>query len=70
MSDDGNPSSRDADLETEPPAEASEPTEPEDPIWARETAPQSAYTMRQVGIGLVVFVLLAILAFGVPLAFA
>lgn len=37
-------------------------------VWARETAPQSAYTLRQVGIGLVVFVILAIVAFGVPLA--
>lgn len=41
-----------------------------DDVWARETAPQSAYTMREVGIGLVVFAVLALVAFGVPLALA
>lgn len=39
-------------------------------VWARETAPQSPYTMRQVGLGLVVFVILAVVAFGLPLAMA
>ncbi len=37
-------------------------------VWARETAPQSPYTTRQAGIGLVVFAVCALLAFGLPLA--
>ena len=41
--------------------------EDEDPVWARETAPQSPYTKRQVGIGLVVLAVGALVAFGVPL---
>lgn len=41
-----------------------------DDVWARETAPQSAYTMREVGIGLAVFAVVALVAFGVPLALA
>lgn len=41
-----------------------------DDVWARDTAPQTPYTLRQVGIGLVVFVALAVVAFGVPLALA
>lgn len=49
-------------------AEASEPGE--DGVWARETAPQSPYSMRQVGIGLVVLAIGAAVAFGVPLALA
>lgn len=44
-----------------------EPAEVDD-VWARETAPQSAYTTRQVAIGLVVFVIGAIVAFALPLA--
>lgn len=40
----------------------------EDDLWARRTAPQSPYTMRQVGIGIVVAAVLVALAFGVPLA--
>lgn len=39
-------------------------------VWARETAPQSPYTMRQVGIGLAVLVALAVVAFALPLALA
>ncbi|MDZ7702553.1 MAG: hypothetical protein U5J98_11115 [Halobacteriales archaeon] len=41
-----------------------------DDVWARETAPQSPFTMRQVGIGLVVLAVGAAVAFGVPLALA
>lgn len=36
-------------------------------VWARETAPQSPYTMREVSIGLVVFAVAAAVAFAVPL---
>lgn len=36
-------------------------------VWSRETAPQSAYTTREVAIGLVVFAVAALVAFGVPL---
>lgn len=39
-------------------------------VWARETAPQSPYTVRQVGIGLAVLVALAVVAFALPLALA
>lgn len=39
-------------------------------VWTRTTAPQTPYSMRQVGTGLVMFVILAIVAFGLPLAFA
>ncbi|MFB6353379.1 MAG: hypothetical protein ABEJ92_04775 [Halobacteriales archaeon] len=39
-------------------------------VWERETAPQSPYSMRQVGIGLVVLVAGAVVAFGLPLALA
>lgn len=42
--------------------------EDETGIWARSTAPQSDYTMRQVGIGIIVLVVGAIVAFGIPLA--
>ena len=37
-------------------------------IWARETAPQSPYTGRQVGIGFVVLIVGAVVAFGLPIA--
>ena len=37
-------------------------------IWARSTAPQSPFTGRQVGIGIVVAIVLAVVAFGLPLA--
>lgn len=40
----------------------------DDDLWARRTAPQSPYTIRQVGIGIAVAIALVILAFGVPLA--
>lgn len=36
-------------------------------VWARDTAPQTPYTMRQVGIGLAIAVVVAAVAFGVPL---
>lgn len=39
-------------------------------VWARETAPQSPYTTRQVGTGLVVFLVVAAVAYGLPLALA
>ena len=52
-------------------ADAAEAAEPmEDPVWSRETAPQTPYTMRQVGIGFLVLVVGAVVAFGVPLALA
>lgn len=41
---------------------------PTDDVWARQTAPQTPYTSRQVGIGLVLFVAIAVVAFGLPLA--
>lgn len=36
-------------------------------IWARTTAPQSAFTARQVGIGFVVLAVGLLVAVGVPL---
>lgn len=36
-------------------------------VWARQTAPQSPYTARQVGIGLVIFAVGAVVAYGLPL---
>lgn len=36
-------------------------------VWARDTAPQTPYTARQVGIGLVIAAIAAAVAFGVPL---
>lgn len=39
----------------------------EQDLWARSTAPQSPFTIRQVGIGVVVAIMLAIVAFGLPL---
>lgn len=36
-------------------------------IWARSTAPQSSYTMGQVGTGLVIFVIGLVITFGIPL---
>lgn len=36
-------------------------------VWARDTAPQTPYTLRQVGIGLVIAVVAGAVAFGVPL---
>lgn len=50
--------------------EAAEPGERADDIWSRTTAPQSPYTTRQIGIGLAVFVVLALVAFVLPLALA
>lgn len=45
-------------------------TSTRDDPWARETAPQTPYTMRQVGIGLVIFAVLAIIVFALPLVVA
>lgn len=39
----------------------------ESDVWSRETAPQTPFTMRQVGIGLALFVLGVAVAFGLPL---
>lgn len=50
--------------------EADEAGEPADDLWSRTTAPQSPYTTRQVGIGLAVFIVLALVAFVLPLALA
>lgn len=36
-------------------------------IWARTTAPQSPYSMSQVGAGLVIFVVGLMITFGVPM---
>jgi|GEM_PF-3531628 len=36
-------------------------------IWARTTAPQSAFTIGQVGTGLLVLALGLLVAFGLPL---
>lgn len=57
----------------EPPTMSEDPPEDEtapdveDDVWDRETAPQSPFTMRQVGIGLLVFAGAAAVAFGVPI---
>lgn len=45
---------------------ASEPPVGDD-VWDRRTAPQSPYSVRQVAVGLVVFVIGAVVAFGIPL---
>jgi hypothetical protein len=42
----------------------------EDGVWSRETAPQTPFTLREVGIGLVIAVVGAAVAFGLPLALA
>ena len=36
-------------------------------IWARSTAPQSSYSMGQVGTGLVIFVIGLLITFGIPM---
>lgn len=45
----------------------SETAIPEDPLWERLTAPQSSYSMRQVGIGVLVLLVGAAITFGIPL---
>ena len=52
---------------SEEPADEASGSNDEDAVWARETAPQSPYTSREVAIGLVVFAVAALVAFGVPL---
>lgn len=52
--------------EAEPPESTGTDDEGED-LWARDTAPQTPYTAREVGIGLAIAVGLAVVAFGVPL---
>lgn len=42
----------------------------DDDVWSRDTAPQTPFTLRQVGIGLVIAVVGAATAFGLPLALA
>ena len=49
---------------------SADPSAAPDDVWARTTAPQSPYTTRQVAIGLVVFAVIAVVAFVVPLALA
>ena len=49
----------DAEPETEPEEDAG--------IWARTTAPQSPYTLGQVGTGFVVLVIGLAIGFGLPL---
>lgn len=63
----------DTDSETDVDAETYDPTDPKPPARApprRRTAPQSEFTLRQVGIGfLVLFVVLGIIVgFGFALA--
>lgn len=44
--------------------------DPTEPIWERSTAPQSSYTAREIGIGVAVFLVGLLIAFGVPVALA
>jgi hypothetical protein len=37
-------------------------------VWDRSTAPQSPYTGREIGIGIAVFLVGMLIAFGLPLA--
>jgi hypothetical protein len=39
-------------------------------IWERSTAPQSSYTAREIGIGIAVFLVGLLIAFGIPVALA
>lgn len=41
-----------------------------DDVWNRSTAPQSSYTGREIGIGIAVFLVGALIAFGLPVALA
>lgn len=54
-----------AEADAESAADADDQVESD--VWTRETAPQSPYTSRQVGIGLVVFAIAAVVAFAVPI---
>lgn len=47
-----------------------EETAADDGVWARDTAPQTPYSSREVGIGLVVFAIGTALAFVLPLVVA
>lgn len=42
----------------------------EEAIWSRDTAPQTPFTLRQVGIGFVIAAVGAVVAFGLPLLLA
>jgi hypothetical protein len=42
----------------------------EDGIWARNTAPQSPYTGREIGLGIAIALAGFLIAFGLPLALA
>lgn len=45
-----------------------EEKDPEDRMWKRSTAPQSQYSMRQVGTGLILLLIGVLITFGIPLA--
>ena len=47
--------------------ESADETTAADGIWARETAPQSDFTSREVGTGLLVLVVGLLVTFGLPL---
>ena len=51
---------------TDDDAEAETESEEDAGIWARTTAPQSAFTTGQVGTGFVVLAIGLLVAFGVP----
>lgn len=46
------------------------PLESTEAVWDRSTAPQSSYTGREIGIGIAVFLVGALIAFGLPVALA
>ena len=43
------------------------PSDSQEGIWARSTAPQSPYTMTQVGTGIVIFGIGLVVTVGLPL---
>ncbi|MFB6227234.1 MAG: hypothetical protein ABEH88_01400 [Halobacteriales archaeon] len=43
---------------------------PNQDVWERSTAPQSSYTGREIGIGIAVFLVGLLVAFGIPVALA
>lgn len=57
-------------MSDDPPLTAADPdhvVHSEAAVWARETAPQSPYTMREAGIGFLGLVIGSAIAFGIPL---